>query len=99
MPGSFGSVAGPDALVCPVPGVRRLAVAAVVAVVTGAGLVVVAVAGQGGLAARAARVLRRRLRVFGGRPLAARREFSSCRVFQAARMRWLRTTNPLVRGC
>jgi len=37
--------------------------------------------------------LRRRLRVFGGRPLAARRWLSSCRVFQAARMRWLRTVS------
>jgi len=35
--------------------------------------------------------LRRRLRVFGGSPAAARRVFSSCRVFQAVRIRWLRT--------
>lgn len=40
-------------------------------------------------------VSRRRLRVFGGRPLAARRVFSSCRAFQACRMRWLRTTSLL----
>jgi hypothetical protein len=50
--------------------------------------------GQGGAAAvSAVRVWRRRLRVFGGRPLAARRVFSSCRAFQAARMRWLRTVS------
>src|SRR5215469_5206932 len=42
------------------------------------------------------RVLRRRRRVFGGRPWAARRAFSSCRVFQAARMRWLRTISRVV---
>ena len=65
-------------------------------VVAGAGLVVVAVAGQGGPAASPARVLRRRLRVFGGSPAAARRWVSSCRAFQAARMRWLRTTSSTV---
>ena len=32
-------------------------------------------------------------RVLGGRPLAARRWFSSCRASQACRMRWLRTTS------
>jgi len=67
-----------------------------VVVVASAGLVVVVVAGQGGPAARLARVLRRRLRVFGGSPAAARRWFSSCRVFQAARMRWLRTASRVV---
>ena len=60
-----------------------------------AGLVVVAVGGQGGPVARPARVLRRR-RVFGGRPLAARRWSSSCRVFQAVRIRWLRTMSRVV---
>jgi len=50
--------------------------------------------GQGGPAAAVmARVLRRRLRVFGGRPLAARRWFSSCRAFYAVRIRWLRTAS------
>jgi hypothetical protein len=52
--------------------------------------VAAAVAGQGGPAARSARVLRRRLRVFGGSP-AARRWLSSYRAVQACRMRWLRT--------
>src|ERR1039457_7032865 len=47
-------------------------------------------AGYGGAAARLARVLRRRLRVFGGSPAAIRRLFSSWRALQAARMRWLR---------
>ena len=67
----------------------RLVVAGVL-VVTGAGFVVAAVAGQGGPGARPARVLRRRLRVFGGSPAAARRWVSSCRAVQARRMRWLR---------
>jgi site-specific recombinase XerD len=48
------------------------------------------------VAASVVRVLRRRRRVFGGRPLAARRWFSSCRAFQAARMRWLRTMSRVV---
>src|ERR1039457_5255328 len=52
--------------------------------------VVSAGSGYGG-AARLARVLRRRLRVFGGSPAAARRVFSSCRAFHAVRIRWLRT--------
>src|SRR6266536_4730856 len=73
----------------------RLLVAAVL-VVTGAGLVVAAAAGQGGPAGRPARVLRRRLRVFGGSPAAARCWFSSCRVFQACRIRWLRTMSRVV---
>ena len=51
---------------------------------------------QGGAAVAAAGVLRRRLRVLGGRPLPARCWFSSCRVFQAARMRWLRTASSVV---
>ena len=51
------------------------------------GLLGAAVAGQGGPAASRARVLRRRLRVFGGSPAAARRWLSSCRAVQAARMR------------
>jgi hypothetical protein len=62
----------------------RLLVAVAVA---GAGLVVGAGVSQGGPAAR---VLRRRLRVFGGSPLAAR-WVSSCRAFQARRMRRFRT--------
>src|SRR5262249_24505042 len=63
----------------------------------GAGLVAVGrVVGQGGPAARLARGLRRRLRVFGGCPAAARRALSCCRVFQAARMRWLRTMSSTV---
>jgi hypothetical protein len=41
--------------------------------------------------ARSVRVLRRRRRVFGGRPAAARRALSSWRASQAVRMRWLRT--------
>jgi hypothetical protein len=49
----------------------------------GISLVVAVVAGQGGPAARPARVLRRRLRVFGGSPAAARRWLSSCRAVQA----------------
>lgn len=65
-------------------------------VVTGVGLVVVAVAGQGGPAASPARVLRRRLRVFGGSAAAARRWVSYCRVFQAARMRWFRAASKVV---
>jgi hypothetical protein len=36
-------------------------------------------------------VLRRRLRVLGGSPAAARRVFSARLACQAARMRWLRT--------
>ena len=63
----------------------RLLVAAVLAGGDGRGLLL-AVAGQGGPAARPARVLRRRLRVFGGRPTAARRWFSSCRAVQAVRV-------------
>jgi hypothetical protein len=45
---------------------------------------------QGGAAAvaGAADVLRRRLRVLGGRSLAARRAFSAWRAFQAVMMRW-----------
>ena len=52
----------------------------------------------GGLVAvaSAVRVVRRRRRVLGGRPLAARRWFSPCRVFQAARMRWLRAMSSAV---
>ena len=51
----------------------------------------------GGAAARVARVvLRRRRRVLGGSPAAARRWFSSCRVFQAVRMRWLRARSSVV---
>src|SRR5579859_1423745 len=52
--------------------------------------------GQGGTAASPARVLRRFLRVFGGSPAAARRVLSCCRVFQAARMGWLRTMSRVV---
>src|SRR2546429_8305084 len=52
--------------------------------------------GQGGPAARLARGLRRRLRVFGGSPAAARRALSCCRAVQAARMRWLRTMSSTV---
>ena len=51
---------------------------------------------RGGAAADMAGFLRRRRRVFGGRPLAARRPFSSWRAFQAARMRWLRTASSAV---
>ena len=36
-------------------------------------------------------VLRRRFRVLGGSPAAARRVFSACPASQAARTRWLRT--------
>src|SRR5579859_856511 len=52
----------------------------------------------GGLVAvaRLARVLRRRRRVLGGRPLAARRVFSSCLAFQACRIRWLRAMSSIV---
>jgi len=51
----------------------------------------------GGLvAASVVRVVRRRRRVFGGRPWAARRWLSSCRAFQAARMRWLRAMSSTV---
>jgi hypothetical protein len=56
----------------------------------------VAAVGQGGPAARPARVLRRRLRAFGGSPAAARRALSSWRAFHAAMMRWLRTTSRTV---
>src|ERR1700689_5076695 len=50
--------------------------------------------GYGGAAAvRLARVLRRRRRVLGGRPAAARRALSAWRVSQAVRMRWLRTAS------
>src|SRR5215467_12959865 len=52
-------------------------------VVLGAGLVAGAVAGQGGPVAGPAGVLRRRLRVLGGSPAAARRALSFCRAFQA----------------
>jgi hypothetical protein len=51
---------------------------------------VVAAGCYGGAAARVARVLRRRLRVLGGRPAAARLSLSAWRVSQAVRMRWLR---------
>src|ERR1035438_4209538 len=40
---------------------------------------------------RLARVLRRRLRILGGRPAAARLLLSAWRMSQALRMRWLRT--------
>jgi hypothetical protein len=40
--------------------------------------------------------LRRRRRVFGGSPAAARRALSACRASQAARMRWLRTIGSTV---
>jgi hypothetical protein len=46
--------------------------------------------GYGGPAARLARVWRRRLRVFGGSPAAARRALSAWRASKAVRMRWLR---------
>src|SRR5262249_8351193 len=45
------------------------------------------------MAARVARVLRRRRRVLGGRPAAARRASSAWRASQAVRMRWLRTAS------
>jgi len=45
------------------------------------------------VAARLGRVLRRRRRVLGGRPAAARRVSSAWRAFQAVRMRWLRTAS------
>src|SRR6516165_1370244 len=48
---------------------------------------------QGGPAASPARVLRRRLRVFGGSPAVARRRLSAWRVFQAVSIRWLRTAS------
>src|SRR5580658_9632830 len=54
------------------------------------------VAGYGGAVVRSCRVVRRRLRVFGGSPAAARRALSSCRAFQACRMRWLRTMSSVV---
>src|SRR5229473_4847881 len=47
--------------------------------------------GYGGAVRLARVVFRRRLRVLGGRPAAARRWLSAWRAFQAARMRWLRT--------
>jgi hypothetical protein len=48
----------------------------------------------GGAVARLARVvLRLRRRVRGGSPMAARRALSCCRVFHAARMRWLRVAS------
>src|SRR5215467_14044920 len=50
--------------------------------------------GYGG-AASAARVLRRRLRVLGGSPAAARRALSAWRASKAARIRWLRTASRL----
>ena len=51
-------------------------------------------AGYGGPVARLAGVLRRRrLRVRGGSPAAARRAVSAWRVSQAVRMRWLRTVS------
>ena len=51
--------------------------------------------GYGGavVAVRLAMVLRRRRRVLGGSPAAARRALSSWRAVQAVRMRWLRTTS------
>src|SRR5580698_3765978 len=51
--------------------------------------------GYGGavVAARLVRVLRRRRRVLGGRPAAARRALSAWRVSQVVRMRWLRTAS------
>src|ERR1035437_4410222 len=48
-------------------------------------------AGYGGPAARLARVVRRRLRVLGGRPAAARLSLSAGRGWWASRMRGLRT--------
>jgi hypothetical protein len=48
-------------------------------------------AGCYGAAASWARVVRRRFRVRGGRPAAARRALSCCRASQAVRMRWLRS--------
>ena len=50
---------------------------------------------QGGVpaVARSVRVLRRRRRVLGGRPAAARRALSAWRASQAVRIRWLRTTS------
>src|SRR5690349_21628513 len=53
-------------------------------------------AAYGGVAASMVRVLRRRRRVLGGRPWAARRAVSCCRVLQAARMRWLRAISRVV---
>src|SRR5215471_603294 len=56
--------------------------------------VVVARAGcrrYGGVDVSMARVLRRRWRVLGGRPLAVCRALSSCLACHAARIRWLRT--------
>src|SRR6266851_1778656 len=50
-------------------------------------------AGYGGVAARLASVWRRRLRVLGGSPAAARRAVSAWRASKAARMRWLRTAS------
>lgn len=61
--------------------------------------VVVTGAGQGegyGGAARLTRVLRRRRLVLGDRSAAVRRVLSSCRVFQAVMMRWLRTISRVV---
>jgi hypothetical protein len=50
--------------------------------------------GQGGAAARLARVVRRRrFLVLGGSPAAARRALSAWRLVNASRMRWLRTTS------
>ncbi len=74
----------------PVCGMLTLPGWVVVVLVTDARFVCVAWARYGG-AARLAKVLRRRLRVFGGSPAAARRAFSASRVFQEPRMRWLRT--------
>ena len=43
--------------------------------------------------ARSVRVLRRRRRVLGGRPAAARRALPAWRASQASRIRWLRTAS------
>jgi hypothetical protein len=52
--------------------------------------VVVAVRGSGRPGGVAGEGVAAAFAGLGGRPRAARRWFSSCRVFQAARMRWLR---------
>ncbi len=88
--GVFGCRSGPSALVYLVSG-QAFAWSWLLSV-TGAGSWSWRLR-QGGPAARPTRVLRRRLRVFGGRPWAARRWFSSCRACQACRIRWLRTTS------
>jgi hypothetical protein len=67
----------------------------VVLLVVGAARVV-AVRGSGRPGGEAGEGLAAPFAGFGGRPRAARRWFSSCRVFQAGRMRWLRTTSSTV---